>query len=63
MAQLVKRPTLDLSSGRDLTVREIEPRLGLCADSMVPALASVSPYLSAPLLLVLSLSLSKINKH
>ena len=63
MAQLVKRPTLDLSSGRDLTVREIEPRLGLCADSMETALASVSPYLSAPLLLVLSLSLSKINKH
>ena len=31
MAQLVKRPTLD--SGHDLAVRELEPRVGLCADS------------------------------
>ena len=29
MAQLVKRPTLDLGSGHDLAVREIEPRVGL----------------------------------
>ena len=34
--QLVKRLTLDLSSGHDLTVGEFEPFLGLCADSSEP---------------------------
>ena len=33
LARSVKRRTLDFSSGRDLTVREFEPRVGLCADS------------------------------
>ena len=34
LAQLVKRLTPDFHSDRDLTVCEIEPRGGLCADSM-----------------------------
>ena len=46
MAQLVKRPTLDFSSGRDLTVHEIKLCVGLCADSVEPAWESVSPSLS-----------------
>ena len=46
MAQKVKHPTPDLSSGRDLEVREIEPRVGLCADSAVTAWDSLSPSLS-----------------
>ena len=31
VAQSIKRPTLDFGLGRDLMVREIEPRVGLCA--------------------------------
>ena len=34
--------TLDFSSGHDLTVREIKPCVGLCADSTEPASDSVS---------------------
>ena len=56
MAQWVKCPTLDFSSGHDLTVCEFDPRIRLCADSVEPAWDSLSPYLSAPTLL---LSLSK----
>ena len=37
MAQLVKCPALDLSSGHDLMVHGIEPCTGLCADSVEPA--------------------------
>ena len=33
MAQWVKRLTLDVGSGHDLTVCEIEAHVGLCADS------------------------------
>ena len=53
VAQSVKHPTPDFSSGRDLTIRELEPHIGLCAvwDSLSP--------LSAPPLLMLSLSLSQ----
>ena len=51
MALSVKRPTLDLGSGRDLTIREVEPRVQLHADSTGPA----------PSLLMLSLSLSSNN--
>ena len=58
MAQSVERPTLDFGSGRDLTVCESEPHVGICADSEEPAWDSLSPSLSAPLLLVFSLSLS-----
>ena len=57
VAQLVERPTPDLASGYDLTVCEIKPRVGLPADSTEPAWDSLSPSLSAPPLLVLSLSL------
>ena len=52
----VKRPTPDLGSGRDLTLREIEPRVGLCTDSAEPAWDSPSPSPSAPPLLAHSLS-------
>ena len=37
MAQFVKHPTLDFSSGHDVTVCGSEPHFGLCADSMEPA--------------------------
>ena len=62
MAQSIQRPTLGFSSGPGLTVRQLEPRIGLCADSVEPAWDSVSPSLSAPRLLAFSVSLSqKIN--
>ena len=48
MTQEVKHPTLDLSSGPDLTVHEFEPRVRLCADGLEPAWDSVSPSLSSP---------------
>ena len=35
--QSVKRPTLDLRSGHDLTVREFEPPAGLRPDGAEPA--------------------------
>ena len=57
VAQSVKQPTLDFGSGHDLTVHEIEPCfLGLCTDSIQPAWESLSPFLSAPHPLALSLS-------
>ena len=56
MAQLAKRPALDLSSGHDLPVGEFEPCIGLCAQGLEPAWDS----LSLPLPRLLSLSL-KIN--
>ena len=61
MAQLVKRPTLDLHSGHDLMVQGIEPLIGLCTDSVEPAWDGLSPSLSAPPQLASVLSL-KINK-
>ena len=48
MAELVKCPTLDFDSGHDLTVREFETGVRLCADSMEPAWDSLAPSLSAP---------------
>ena len=57
MAQSVKRPTLDLGSGRDLMVCEFEPHIGLCADRVEPAWNSLS-LLSLPLPHLGSLSLS-----
>ena len=66
MAQLVKPPTPGFGSGHDLTVREIEPHIGLCADIVEHVWDSLSPSLSAPHLLMqahtLSLSL-QVNKH
>ena len=65
VAQLVKPPSPDFCSGHDLEVREIKPRVGLCADS-VELLGILSLPLSLslpPLMLSLSLCLSKsINK-
>ena len=49
VAQSVNGLTLDFSSGRDLTVREIEPHVRLCADSAEPAWDSLSLSLSLPL--------------
>ena len=46
MAQSVEHPTPDLSSGRDLEVREMEPPIGLCAGSVEPAWDSLSLPLS-----------------
>ena len=37
MALSVKHLTLGFGSGHDLTVSEVEPHIGLCADSMEPA--------------------------
>ena len=61
----VKRLTLDFGSGHGLTLREIEPHVRFCTDSMEPAWDSVSLSLSLPLPCsgARSLSLSlKINK-
>ena len=51
LAQSVKGPALDFSSGHDLTVHESEPRIS--------AWDSLSPSLSVPSLLALHLSFSK----
>ena len=52
----------DFSSDRDLMVHEFEPRIRLCAASTEPASDPLSPSLSAPCLLALSLSFClKIN--
>ena len=63
MAQSVKHPTVDFSSGQDLAVRGIEPYIKLYTDSAETAWDSLSPSLSAPPLHVHTLYLSKINKH
>ena len=61
VAQAVKPLTLDLRSGHDLTVGEFKPHIGFCAANADGAgLDSLSPFLSAPLQLVLSL---KINEY
>ena len=39
---VVKRLTLDFGSGYDLTVREFQPLVGLCADGEEPAWDSLS---------------------
>ena len=59
MAQLVKRLTLDFGSGHDLTIHELEPVIGLCAGRVEPAWDFLSLSLSAPPLLMLSLSQNK----
>ena len=48
VAQSVKHLTLDLGSGHDLTIREVKPHIGLCADSAGPAWDSLSLSLSLP---------------
>ena len=37
VAESVKHPTLDFSSGHDLTVHELKPRIRLCVDNAEPA--------------------------
>ena len=59
VARSVKFPTLDFSAGHDLTICEIKPCVGLCADSAEPAWDSLSPSLSATHLCMCMLSLSK----
>ena len=58
VTQSVKHPTLDFSSGHDLTFRKVETHIRLCTDSMEPAWDSPFPSLSLPLPSSLSLSLS-----
>ena len=60
MTQSGKHLALDLGSGHDLIVHELEPRIKLCVDSEEPTWDSLSPSLSAAPLP--SLSLKKINK-
>ena len=63
VAQSVKHPTLDFSSGsgHGLMVREVEPRVGVCADHAEPAWDSLS-FLSLPLPCSVSLSINKLKK-
>ena len=56
VAHSVKLPALDFGSGHDLVVYEFEPCIELCADSVEPAWEPLSPSLSAPPPLSLSLS-------
>ena len=59
VAQSVEGPTLDFSSGHDLTVSEFKPRFWLSTASMEPAWDSLSSSLSASPVHAYSLSLSK----
>ena len=62
VAQLVKRLILGHDSSHDLMVHGFEPHIGLCAESTESALDSLSHFLSAPPLLVLSLKINKLKK-
>ena len=60
MVQLVKCPTIDFGSGRDLTVHEFGPHIGLSTDNVGPAWDSFSlPLYASPPLGTLSRSLSQ----
>ena len=63
MAQSVKHPTFDFDSGHDLMVHEMEPCVGLCADSSEPAWDFLSPPPSAPPSLSFSNKKTKQNKN
>ena len=66
VAQSLRRPTLGFCSGRDLTVCEFEPRVGLCADGSEPGACFgfwVSLSLCPSPVHALSLSVPKINKR
>ncbi|XP_078302586.1 retinoic acid early transcript 1E [Panthera onca] len=66
VALLIGHSTLDFGSGHDLTVREFEPRVGLCADHSEPGACfrfCVSLSLCPSPVHALSLSVSKINKR
>ena len=56
VAQLVKHPILDFDSGHNLMVHEIDPHVGLCADSVESAWDSLPLPLSLSALLLLTLS-------
>ena len=58
VAQLVECPTLDLGSGHDLTARELEPRIWLCADGVTEG-SCLPLSLPFPHSLAVILSLSK----
>ena len=58
MAQSDKHPTLDFSSGHDLTVHGIEPHIGLHDDSAEPSLSAPS-LITVCVCVCVSLSLSK----
>ena len=60
VAQSVKHLTFDFSSGLDLLVHEMEPHIGLCADSVGAPWDSLSP--SLPLSCSCALALPQINK-
>ena len=63
VAQSVKRPTLGFGSGRDLTVRGIEPHVGLCADIAEPAWEPLLSLFAPPRrVCVLCLSQNKLRK-
>ena len=62
MAQSVNRLTLEFGSGHDLTVPEIWPCDGLCADTVELAWDSRSPSPSPLLLCTLSLKRNKLKK-
>ena len=53
----------NFGSGRDLTVHEWDPRIGLYAVIVEPASDPLSSFLSVPPLLMLSLSLSLKTKQ
>ena len=59
MAQLVKHLTLGFGSGHELMVHEFQSWLD--TDSAEPAWDSLSPFLSAPTPLMLSLKSNKKN--
>ena len=62
----LSRLSIRLGSGHDLTVREFELRIGLCADCLEPAACfgfCVSLSLCSSPACTPSLSLSKINKR
>ena len=48
VTQSIEHSTLNFVSGHDLSVCGFEPCVGLCADSMEPALDPLSPSFSAP---------------
>ena len=69
MTQSVKHPALGFGSGHDLTVRDLEPHIRLCADIMEPVWDSLSLSLSlslplcAPPLLALTPMRARAHTH